>query len=138
MEKIISIDYGLKLSGISITNNENSLALGLKCLKTDKIFFFLKNIIKKEYIKIIVIGFPIKLNNKYQNITKKVLSFKKKLLILFPEILVELIDERYTSKIANTYIKNMNFKKKKKEKKNIISSILILQTYLNLKKKKII
>ncbi|MDH3005070.1 MAG: Holliday junction resolvase RuvX [Candidatus Shikimatogenerans sp. JK-2022] len=79
--KILCIDYGSKRCGVSITDNQKVLALGLACIKTKNLINFLNIIIKKENIYLIVLGYPIKLNNKYQNITNKVLNFKKKLRI---------------------------------------------------------
>ncbi|WGH25663.1 MAG: Holliday junction resolvase RuvX [Candidatus Shikimatogenerans bostrichidophilus] len=135
-KKILCIDYGYKRSGISITDSTNKIALGLCCIKSNNLLNFLKKIIIKENIYIIVLGEPKTLNNKNQDITIKIYEIKNKILNMFPKIRVELVDERFTSKLAEYWLYFMNIKKKnKKNKINIISSILILQSFL--KKKKI-
>ncbi|MDH3005032.1 MAG: Holliday junction resolvase RuvX, partial [Candidatus Shikimatogenerans sp. JK-2022] len=123
--KILCIDYGSKRCGVSITDNQKVLALGLACIKTKNLINFLNIIIKKENIYLIVLGYPIKLNNKYQNITNKVLNFKKKLLKLYPKIIIDYIDERYTSKLARYYLYKIKTKKKYiKTQEHIMSAIL--------------
>ncbi|MDH3004354.1 MAG: Holliday junction resolvase RuvX [Candidatus Shikimatogenerans sp. JK-2022] len=138
IKKILSIDYGIKRCGLSITNNSNDLAIGLSCVKTNEIFNYLDLIIKKENVHIIVLGYPKKLNNKNQYITNMVLKFKKLIIKLYPNLIIDLIDERYTSKIAKLYLNSISMSKKYlKEKINILSSTLILQSYLKINKKKI-
>ncbi|MDH3004471.1 MAG: Holliday junction resolvase RuvX [Candidatus Shikimatogenerans sp. JK-2022] len=132
-KKILSIDYGIKRCGLSITNNNNNLAIGLYCIKTKKIFNFLEIIIKKENIYIIVLGYTTNNNNK---INKDIFNFKKKLLILYPNLIIDLINERYTSKIAKYYLMNISKSKKYLKKQiNILSSTLILQSYLKINNK---
>ncbi|WGH27057.1 MAG: Holliday junction resolvase RuvX [Candidatus Shikimatogenerans bostrichidophilus] len=131
-KKIICIDYGIKYSGLSITNGINNIAFGLCNIQTNKLLNYLKKKIIKNNISIIIIGLPKKLNNKNQITTINVYKLKNNLYNLFPNIKINLIDERFTTKLSKYYLNKMNIKKKNiKEKINIMSSILILQSYLN-------
>lgn len=134
-KKILCIDYGNKKSGISITDSTNKIALGLCCINSNNLINFLKKIIKKENIYKIILGLPLTLNNKNQFITYEIYKLKKIILNIFTKIKIELVDERFTSKLAEYWLFFMKTKKKnKKNKINIISSILILQSFLNKKK----
>lgn len=134
--KVLGIDYGSKRSGISITNDNKTLALALTCIDTNYLIDYIDNIIKKENIDTIVLGYPITLNNKNQKITNKVLNFKNYIKEKYKNIIVELIDERYSTKLAKYYFYKIKFNKDSiKTQLNIMSSILILQSYLNKIKK---
>ncbi|MDH3004665.1 MAG: Holliday junction resolvase RuvX [Candidatus Shikimatogenerans sp. JK-2022] len=133
--RVLGIDYGLIRSGISITDPNQNYAIGLSCIKTKKIINYLKKIIKEQKITIIVIGLPKKMNNKNQRLTYKVFIFKKKILKIFPNLIIDFIDERYTSKISRYYLNIIKYPKSKiKDEVNIMSAILILQSYLKIKK----
>ncbi|WGH25116.1 MAG: Holliday junction resolvase RuvX [Candidatus Shikimatogenerans bostrichidophilus] len=135
--KILCIDYGSKWSGLSISDTDKKLAMGLTCINTDKLINSLKDIIKIENIYLIVLGYPINLNNKHQKITKQVLEFKTQILKKYPKIIVDLIDERYTSQLAKYYLYKFKYRKTNfKSQLNVMSSILILQSYLKVLKKK--
>jgi putative Holliday junction resolvase len=60
-------------------------------------------------------------------------EFVKKFLLRFPEIPVEYVDERYTSKIAVQTMVSGGVKKKDRQNKALIdgvSAVIILQSYL--------
>ncbi|WGH24749.1 MAG: Holliday junction resolvase RuvX [Candidatus Shikimatogenerans bostrichidophilus] len=131
--KLLGIDYGKKRCGISITDNFKKLAIGLICINTNNLINFLKVIIVKENINIIVLGLPKKKNNKDQFITKEIRSLKNKILNIFPKLIIDFVDERYTSNISKYYLNEIKFPKNKiKEETNIMSAILILQSYLKI------
>ncbi|WGH28057.1 MAG: Holliday junction resolvase RuvX [Candidatus Shikimatogenerans bostrichidophilus] len=116
-KKILCIDYGINKSGLSINNGINNIAFGLCTIKTYKLLNLLKKIIIKKKIKIIVIGLPKKLNNKNQITTINVYKLKNKLYNIFPKIEINLIDERFTTKLSKYYLYLMNIKKKILKKK---------------------
>ncbi len=132
MGKILGIDYGKIMTGISITDKNKIFAFGLNVVPTKKLMLYISSIIFNEKIELIVIGLPKKLNNKIEwiiekHIQKFIRNFYKK----YPKILIKRIDERFTSKISfNTII--MLDKRKRKNKKilNKISATIILQSYL--------
>ena len=67
-------------------------------------------------------------------LTPLVNAFVKKLQKEFPEIPVEKVDERYTSKMAKQAMLEMGMKKKdRRDKKNVdeIAATIMLQEYLN-------
>lgn len=90
--------------------------------------------IVKEKIEKIILGEPKTLENNPGRIHAEVLEFKGKLIKLFPDIPVLLLDERFSSKIAMQSIQSVNFSKKKKQDKTVldkVSAAIILQSYLS-------
>ncbi len=133
MGKCLGIDFGLKRTGISISDETNKIAFPLKTVKSDSLINEIQNINKTEAIEKIIIGKPYDLKGNLFNIEANILSLVKLLKNKFPKILVNRIDERFTSKIAKQTILDSGIgKMKRRSKENIdkISATLILQSYL--------
>ncbi|XBT18220.1 MAG: Holliday junction resolvase RuvX [Candidatus Shikimatogenerans sp. Tser] len=127
MSKILSIDYGMKKSGIAFTNKKKNIIFGAKNLKINNL---LSNVIKyiiRYNIKYIVIGWPLN----FQNKNFKIVFFIKKFLLLlinkFPNLSYNFIDERFTT----SYIKKIT-KIKKNININYLSAIIILKSFLKI------
>ena len=133
MSKIIAIDYGSKRVGVAITDSLKMIAFGLSTILTEEVFIFLDELIKKESISEIVVGLPKNLDNSQNEITDAVSAFINKLNQKYPDILINSIDERFTSKISNKILNQLETKKKIRMDKSIIDKIsasLILESYL--------
>tara|TARA_B110000003_G_scaffold91569_1_gene93776 strand:+ start:2444 stop:2854 length:411 start_codon:yes stop_codon:yes gene_type:complete len=133
MSKIIAIDYGLKRIGIAISDESQILAFGLNTISNLEIISFLREIIEKENVNILVIGKPLQKNNSPSEIESSIILFIKKLNINFPQIIIKRYDERFTSLIAKKTIIESGIKKMKRRNKDLvdkISATIILQSYL--------
>jgi len=134
MGKCLGIDFGLKRTGISISDEFNKIAFPLKTVQSDNLISILQDIIKTESIEKIIIGKPYDLKGNLSVLEENIISLIKLLKTKFPNILVFRIDERFTSKIAKQTIAISGASKiKRRNKENIdkISATLILQSYLN-------
>jgi len=135
MGRILALDYGLKRTGIAVTDPLKIIANKLTTIPTNELLKFLENYINNEKVEEIVIGYPMKLNNQPAEIVNQIDNFVKKFKIKFPEIDVKFIDERFTSKLALQAMieggvpKN---KRKNKELTDAISAVIILQSYLEM------
>lgn len=133
MGRVMSFDFGLKRTGIAVTDPLQIIATGLNTIGTELLMGFIKEYIANETVEKFVVGMPYDLYQRETDNTVSVRQFIQKLRIEFPTIPVETIDERFTSKIA---VRSMVFegrKKKDRQKKeniDMISATLILQTYL--------
>ncbi|WP_185859464.1 Holliday junction resolvase RuvX [Blattabacterium cuenoti] len=140
MAKILGIDYGKVITGLSITDNEQIFAFGLDAVPTKKLMNFLESFLSHERIDEIVIGLPKKLNNQKETLIETDIQiFINKFRIKYPQILIKRLDERFTSKMAFNTMIELGLKKKKRRKKvilNQISATIILQSYLAKKEKK--
>jgi len=133
MGKCLGIDFGLKRTGMSISDESNKIAFPLKTVKSDTLINEIEDINKTDTIEKIVIGKPYDLKGNILSIETNILSLVELLNIKFPNILVYRIDERFTSKIAKqTILKSGVTMMKRRNKENIdkVSATLILQSYL--------
>ncbi|WP_238785658.1 RuvX/YqgF family protein [Blattabacterium cuenoti] len=115
MGKILGLDYGKIVSGLSITDENKIFAFGLDYVLTKNLIYILKSIIICEKIDELVVGMPIDLNNKIEIfLEKRIQKFLKLFYKLYPKIQVKRVDERFTSKISEQTIISMNMNLKKK------------------------
>lgn len=136
MGRIISLDYGVKRTGIAVTDSLQLIASGLKTVETSALLQFLRDYCKTEKVDVIVVGLPKQMNNQLSESEALIKPFVKILKSSFPLICIEREDERFTSKMAlQSMIDAGSTKKQRRNKATIdqISATLILQSYLNRK-----
>lgn len=134
MPRILALDYGLKRTGIAVTDNLGLIASPLTTIETLNLIDWLKKYLASETVSNIVLGLPKRLNGTDTHATQPVLELKLKLETEFTHVKIDLIDERYSSKEAAFTIAHSGLgKNKRKDKKllDTVSATLILQTYLN-------
>jgi len=137
--KYLGIDYGLKRVGISVSDNSKKYAFQRDHLLNDNKFFDkLLELIRKESISKIVIGYPLRFNSEKTHSTEDVESFREKLSSLLSKnsLDAELIffDERLTSSLASYNLESSGLSKKKRQNKGLVDSIsaqIILQDYID-------
>ncbi len=133
MGRILAVDYGTKRVGLAVTDPSRIIANGLTTVHSKDVIKFLEDYIKKEPVDIFVVGKPLRLDGSDSESAVHVEKFISLLAKHFPQIPVERIDERFTSKIAQRCMLEMGLKKKDRQNKETvdqISAVLILQTYM--------
>ncbi len=133
MGKIVAIDFGLKRTGVAITDASNIIASPLTTVDSIHLMTFLIDLVKKENVTTIVLGDPKRLNNEATQITENVYLLKEALQQQFPSLKIEMVDERFTSKMAFQSMLDNGMKKKQRQEKGMIDQIsaaIILQSYL--------
>jgi putative Holliday junction resolvase len=133
MGRILALDYGTKRVGLAVTDPSRIIANGLTTVHSKDVIKFLEDYIKKEPVDIFVVGKPLRLDGSDSESAVHVEKFISLLAKHFPQIPVERIDERFTSKIAQRSMLEMGLKKKDRQNKETvdqISAVLILQTYM--------
>ncbi|MEJ7627081.1 MAG: Holliday junction resolvase RuvX [Ferruginibacter sp.] len=133
MARIISIDYGGKRTGIAVTDPLQIIATGLTTIPSHELISFLKNYLKNEIVELIIIGLPKNWDESDTHGTPLAEAAIKKLKKEFPQIPVQAVDERYTSKMAKDAMLQMGMKKKDRRDKKIVDEIaatILLQEYL--------
>jgi putative Holliday junction resolvase len=136
MGRILAIDYGKKRTGLAWTDPLQIIASGIGSIDTEtELESKLKEIIGKETIDRIVLGYPTRADGSDTHATQPVRDFQASLAAWFPDIPIHLHDERYTSKIAMQTMIETGVKKKQRCDKQLInqvSAVIILQEYLGL------
>ena len=137
MTRLLALDYGTRRVGIAVTDELQLIASGLCTIRTHDCMDFLIEYLSKESVSTIVMGMPKNLRNQNTDATPYVKGFAKQIRKQFPEMKVELIDERFTSKIAFQSMIDSGLKKKARQDKALVdevSATLILQSYLEQQK----
>jgi putative Holliday junction resolvase len=133
LARILSIDYGLKRTGLAVTDPLQIISTGLTTVESKKLIPFLKNYFSKEEVELIIIGEPKNWDNSDTHATPLVERFINELQKNFPSIPIKKVDERYTSKMAKDSMLEMGLKKKLRRDKKLVDEIaatIILQEYM--------
>ena len=133
MGRLLAIDYGSKRTGVAVTDEMQIIASGLTTVDTKNIINFLKSYIDKESVDLILIGLPKQMNNELSESEPLILKFIKILDKELPDIPIQRVDERFTSKMAFQTMIDSGLNKKKRKNKALVDAIsatLILQSYL--------
>ncbi len=133
MGRFLALDYGTKRTGIAVTDTLKIIANGLTTVPTHKLLEYLKSYMEREDVDCIIVGLPKQMNNEYSDSMKHIRPFVKKLKSLYPNIPIELYDERFTSALAQKTIIDAGLKKKDRQNKALVdevSAVIILQSYM--------
>lgn len=133
MARIICIDYGGKRTGIAVTDPLQIIATGLTTIDTKDFIKFLKDYFSKEAVEKIIIGMPLNMDDTATHATPLVENAIKQLKKHFPNMPVETVDERFTSKMAKDAMLEMGLKKKQRRDKKLVDEIaatIMLQEYM--------
>ena len=133
MGRILAIDYGLKRTGLAVTDPLRIIATALDVVETSRLVDFLRTYFLKEAVEEVVIGMPKRLNNRDSEIAPLVRKFVDLFKMTFPDKPIFLADERFTSSIAHRAMIDGGMRKSERQVKgNVdkISATLILQNYM--------
>jgi putative Holliday junction resolvase len=137
MARILAIDYGLKRTGLAVTDPLQIIASPLETVLTSELLEYLKKYFLAEQVETVVIGMPKKLDNtpssNAANVQGFIYAFKREV----PAMNLVEVDERFTSVMAmNAMIEGGMKKKDRQVKGNVdkISATIILQSYLSSKR----
>ena len=133
MPRLLALDYGKKRTGIAVSDPLKIIATALDTVDTNELIGYLKKYMLQEPVEKIIIGYPLNFDNSPTDATPMVDKFILKFGNVFPQMVVEKIDERLTSKMASAAIAGMGLKKKDREKKELIdavSAVMMLQEYM--------
>ncbi len=133
MPRIIAIDYGLKRTGLAVTDPLQIIATGLTTVESRQLIPFLKDYFSKEPVELIVIGEPKNWDDTDTHATPLVEKCIKDLQKNFPQLPIKKVDERYTSKMARDAMLEMGLKKMQRRNKSLVDEIaatIMLQEYM--------
>lgn len=136
MGRIVALDVGRKRTGIAATDTLKIIANGLTTIPTGKIFDFFTDYLASNTVELLVVGMPRQMNNEPSEAVKYIEPVINRFKKLYPDIPIEYIDERFTSKIAFQTMLDGGVKKMNRRDKamvDTISATIILQSYLESK-----
>ncbi|HNP32762.1 MAG TPA: Holliday junction resolvase RuvX [Flavobacterium sp.] len=136
MPRILAIDYGIKRTGIAVTDELQIIASGLTTVPSDIAIAFLKDYFSKEDVLKVLIGEPKQMDGSPSESTPVIEKFVADFKIAFPEMPIVRVDERFTSKMAFQTMIDSGLKKKQRQNKALVDEIaatILLQDYLTRK-----
>lgn len=128
----MAIDYGLKRTGLAVSDPMQLIATPLETVETARLLVFLQEYVQKEEVECFVLGLPKGLDNLSTHATAPVLQFRDALRQKFGKP-VYLLDERFTSSMAVQAMVAGGMKKKdRRDKANIdkVSATILLQDFM--------
>lgn len=134
MGRILAIDYGIKRSGIAVTDPDRIIATGLTTVDTPTLLSFLQDYCRKEPVDLFLVGEAKRLDNTPSESMRYIEPFVQKLTQSFPDKSIARIDERFTSKLAFRAMIDGGLKKKQRQNKALIdqvSATIMLQNYMD-------
>ncbi|WP_345949830.1 MULTISPECIES: Holliday junction resolvase RuvX [unclassified Mucilaginibacter] len=133
MPRIMAFDYGTKRIGIAVTDPMQMIATGLQTVHPNQIVEFLKKYLQTEQVEVFVVGEPKQMDNTPSQSAMHVKGFANLLKKTFPDVPVEMLDERFTSKMASAAILAGGVKKAGRQDKALVdtvSAVILLQSWM--------
>ncbi len=132
-KRILGIDFGEARIGVAVSDPTLTIAVPLEVIEAKKVdpLERIVEIVREYNIFRVVMGLPKLMSGEEGEMARKVRAFKEKL-EKAAGIDVVLIDERFTSKIAERELRMRRVKPSKDKKKvDLFAAALLLQEYLN-------
>ncbi|MFR9649262.1 MAG: Holliday junction resolvase RuvX [Rikenellaceae bacterium] len=133
MGRILAIDYGLKRTGLAVSDPLQIIAGALDTVETKRLEAWIAEYISKNSVETIVVGKPTQMSGAPSQSWQYIEPFVAKLKQSYPAIKVELHDERFTSKMAQRTILESGIGKMARRDKALVdkvSATIILQSYM--------
>jgi putative Holliday junction resolvase len=136
MGRVMAIDFGKKRVGVAVTDPLQLIATRLETVDSNRIWMFLDDYFSKEPVDLVLIGYPVQLNNQpseaLRYINPFIQGFQKKY-----GIEIRQVDERYTSRMAFQSMIDAGLSKMQRRNKSTVdgvSATILLQSFLEQKK----
>jgi putative Holliday junction resolvase len=132
----MAFDYGTKRIGIAVTDPLQMIANSLDTIHPLEIIDYLKKYLLTEQVERFVVGEPKQMDNTPSQSAPHVKGFVNLLKKTFPEIPIDMMDERFTSKMASAVILQSGINKKARQNKALVDNIsatILLQSWMERK-----
>jgi len=134
MGRVIAIDFGLKRTGLAVTDPLRLIASALATVESKELMRFLVDYCAREPVDGFVVGLPVNLDGSDTDVTANVRWLAEELKKRFPSCAVELVDERFTSRMAQETLlasgKGM-MARRDKGQLDRISATILLQSWMS-------
>lgn len=133
MGRILAIDYGMRRTGIAVSDPLRIIAGALTTVETRQLEKFLADYFSKNDVDTIVLGKPVQMNGSPSETMRYIEPLAARLRRTYPDKDVVLYDERFTSVLAHrTMIESGMGRMARRDKAVVdrISAAIILQSYM--------
>lgn len=134
MARLLAIDYGCKRCGLAVTDVLQITPGGLTTVRTHELLDFLADYTAKEEVERFLVGYPRQMSGEDSQSMQYIKPFLKQLEMRFPAIPITMVDERFTSTLAQRTIREAGIgKQRRQQDKGLVdevSAVILLQTYM--------
>ena len=133
MGRILAIDYGVRRTGLAVSDPLRLIAGGLTTVETKQLERFLADYFLKEQVDIIVLGKPAQMDGTPSETWRFIEPLSRRLKAAYPDKEVVFYDERFTSVLAHRAMIAGGMKKMARRDKAVVDKIaatIILEDYL--------
>ncbi len=127
------MDVGQKRYGLAQSDPTRTIASPVGTYHLEDLLGKLREIVARETIEIIVVGWPLNMDSAESEATERVQAFITTVERRFPAVKVVKFDERFTSVMAQRSIREAGLTKKKRQEKGLVdtvAAVILLQEYL--------
>jgi len=133
--KTIGIDYGDTRTGLAVSDERGIMAFSIGAVTARTIADAVRLVAEKiteNQVKKAVLGLPKNMDGSEGFRAQKTRKFADALQEKFPDMPIEFLDERLTTKAATFYLNETNTRgKKRKSTVDTVAAQIILQDYLD-------
>ena len=140
LNQILGLDLGTTTLGIAYSD-AFGFVHGIETFKFDRNQYIVARkhvleLLDKMMINEVAIGLPLHLSGEMSEMANNVMRFRDDLLKERPSLIINTVDERLTSVMANNSISEQGYNhKKRKESVDRIAACIILDTYVRMKER---
>ena len=133
MGRILAIDYGVRRTGLAVSDPLRLIAGGLETVETKQLERYLAEYFQREQVDIIVLGKPAQMDGTPSETWRFIEPLSRRLKAAYPDKEVVFYDERFTSVLAHRAMIEGGMKKMARRDKAVVDKIaatIILEDYL--------
>lgn len=133
--RIMALDLGTKTIGVAVSDATAMIARGVETIRRKGIkndFIRLEEIINKEEVDTIVVGYPKNMNGSVGERAQVSEVFVETIKTSYPKMKVVLWDERLSTVAAEKILISADMRREKRKKIiDMMAAVVILQNYLD-------
>ncbi len=133
MGRILAIDFGVKRTGLAVSDPLRIIAGALETVDTKQLESYIKQYCSQNDVSTIVVGKPSQMNGAPSETMRYIEPLVGRLRHAYPDKEVVLYDERYTSVLAQRTIRESGIGKMARRDKALVDKVaatIILQSYM--------
>lgn len=133
MGRILAIDYGVRRTGLAVSDPLRLIAGGLATVETKQLERFLADYFQREAVDVIVLGKPMQMDGSPSETWRFIEPLSRRLKAAYPDKEVLFYDERFTSVLAHRAMIDGGMKKMARRDKAVVDKIaatIILEDFL--------
>ena len=133
MGRILAIDFGVKRTGLAVSDPLRIIAGALETVDTKQLESYIKQYCSQNDVSTIVVGKPSQMNGAPSETMRYIEPLVGRLRHAYPDKRVVAYDERFTSVLAQRTIRESGIGKMARRDKSLVdkvSAAIILQDYM--------